>query len=101
MSQYRINTPDGRWLIYGFDRPLCEYFFQLTHTEPEIDAMSPEDGRSAEYKYAIGNDTVLTPHPDYPTKMKYTTDEMLIIVKDYLNLLPDSHLLAIAMGLPF
>lgn len=29
MSQYRAKTEDGKMLLYGFDRPLQEYFLTV------------------------------------------------------------------------
>ena len=74
---------------------LQEYFIQLFDEEDE-------DAEIDNVIFSISNNTTMTPHPNYPNKMIWSTSELLeLIKKDYPDTLPFKHLEAMHMDLPF
>lgn len=97
MSQYTRMAQDGRMLMWGYDYPLCEYFFAVYFNEEEMKTRDEDN----DIYFNISSHTTLTPHPDKPKQMDYANSEILELMKPYHNEIPKEHRDAIAMDLPF
>lgn len=99
MSRYAIpsTTNPAHTIHYGYDRPLQEFFVQVTTTE--LDENNP--GRSADLILMLGTENVLYPDPKNPTKQHYTTNDLIDLIKDYGGVLPENHWLSLDFGIEF
>lgn len=99
MSRYSIpsNINPAHTIHYGYDRPLQEFFVQVTTTE--LDDNNP--GRSADLILMLGTENVLFPDPKNPTKQHYSSYDLLQLIKDYGGELPEHHTLGLVMGFEF
>lgn len=88
MSRYTKTIEGGKELSWGYDRPLQEYFVQLFCTETE------------EPIFDCGNVSTTVPHPANE-KLRYSNSELLEIMQEFSGHIPEEHLQAVAMDLPF
>jgi hypothetical protein len=90
MSQHRIETmkKGKRYrVVYGYDRPLREYFIQAWDLE--------SDGAPL---FSVSNRFALEPHPDTPEKFDYSNGELLELYEEWG--VPEEHVQLLAMDLP-
>lgn len=97
MSRYTKETADGKViLVWGYDRPMSEYFFQAFLKEVKED----ED----DVIFSISSYHTLNPHPKHPKKMQWSNTEILqLMEKEYVGVdaIPTAHRNALAVDLPF
>lgn len=92
MSQYRTIINDKMYM-YGYDRPLQEYFFACFNTKAGDD----DEG----VLFSISSHCTLAPHPDYPGKLNWSNGELIDIVKKEMgDNAPEEFLNAMALDLP-
>lgn len=94
MSRYTKKLKeDTQTLVWGFDRPMSEYFIQLFDDTETIG-----DG----LVFSISSVFTMVQHPDHPGKTKWGNGELLeLIKKDYPNDIPSEHIDALVMDIPF
>ncbi len=94
MSRFTTEIEDGKkTLVWGFDRPMSEYFIQL------IDNVTEED---EDVVFAISNVFTLTPHPEHLDKERWSTGELVeLLQKDFANKVPQEHIDHMLLDLPF
>jgi hypothetical protein len=97
MSRYTTPLPNGRTVAYGYDRPLQEYFISEYYSKEE---MLNKDADS-DCVYCISSHTTLVPHPNSPEKMQYANSELLEILESYGDAIPEQHIVALTLDLPF
>lgn len=111
MSRYSAKLQNGRTIVWGYDRPLSDYFLQELFSDEEMKEKvknlgKDEDGedeelcRTDEYVFAIGTDMCLTPHPDHPDRMRFSRTEILEFMANYLEI-PEAHKQAVARDMPY
>jgi len=84
MSRYTLEIGGGV-AVYGYDRPMRNFFLQLWNTKHEL-------------QFNIGTRMTLQPDPRTPDKMNYEADEFIEIAKDYGIPIPSNHELGILMS---
>lgn len=84
MSRYTIELGGG-FAVYGFDRPMNNYFIQLWNKKQEL-------------VFNIGSKTTFAPDPRTPEKMLYETEEMIAVAKDYGIPIPSNHEMSILLN---
>lgn len=95
MSRYTKEIEDGKTvLVWGYDRPMSEYFFQAI----KMDAEEDED----DVIFSISSYHTLKPHPKFPNRMTWSNTEILqLMEKEYPGVIPAAHRNALAGDLPF
>jgi len=94
MSRYSKSIKGDLEIVWGYDPPLEEFFFQLHN-------MDTRSNGDEECVYAISNVFTMKPHPKYPEKLHYSNTELLDIMFEYEEHIPGKHILHISLGLPF
>ncbi len=88
MSRYAKKVDNAYTLNWGYDNPLKEYFIELLDSE-------------GEHVCALGTNVCLMPMPESPRKMKYSKAEIQAVFNRYAEYIPEAHLSALALDLPF
>lgn len=111
MSRYTAKLQNGRTIVWGFDRPLSDYFLQELFSDEEMeekikqlgkdeDDEDEELNRADEFVFAVGTDMVLTPHPDYPDYRRFSRTQILQLMEKYPEI-PEAHKQAVATDIPY
>lgn len=90
MSQYtKFVQKHGKnyRVVYGFDRPLTEYFIQVWDSADEDCPV-----------FAVSNYCTLDPHPEAPDKFRYTNSELLPLFLEWE--VPEEHIHCLVLDLP-
>jgi hypothetical protein len=94
MSRYTKVIPEkGIEIAWGYDRPLASYFIE------EFKLDTPED--EEEVVFSISSIMSTDPHPRTPNKFNYSNSEILTIMKEYEEYIPEDHLHAVALDIPY
>lgn len=101
MSRYqKTSTLNGKAVqfAWGYDSPLQEYFFQCFKEDYSDD--------ENEVIFSISSVFTLDPHPDFPNKERWSNGELIELMERYKDesgecIIPEKHLQAIALDLPF
>jgi len=90
MSRYTKKIQSGETIVWGFDRPLSEYYLQLYDKEDKLN-------------FSISNYYTIEPHPKFPQKIKWSTGELLELIEkeNYKEHIPKEHLQYMIADLPF
>jgi hypothetical protein len=94
MSRYTKQIDDALY-VWGYDRPLQEYFLQAHNLKEPL--RDDDDG----VLFSISSYNTLKPHPSTPRKMRYSNGEILELMEDLGDVVPEEHRYAIAMDIPF
>lgn len=86
MSRHSHQNEKGETIVYGYDGPCQSYFIQKYDVEGEI-------------VYDLDSVFTTVPHPDTPTKMRYSNGEMLEVYET--EGVPDEYKTMLALDLPF
>jgi hypothetical protein len=95
MSRYQGKSNDGHYTFaWGYDRPLSEYFFSKFDNQAE-------EGEE-DCVFSIMSHTTTQPYPAQMDKMHWTNAEIISLMNaEAAGIIPDDHLLAIALDMPF
>jgi hypothetical protein len=95
MSRYSAELSNGRYIAWGYDRPLSEYFL--------IEYKSPEEieNEDDDMVFNISSHSTIIPHPETPKQLDYANSEILELMKGYGNAIPEEHKIAVSFDLPF
>lgn len=92
MSRYTHKVDEHISYAWGYDEMLSEYFlgcFDDSRREDEDDCV-----------FSIMTNTTTKPHPSYPTKLFYSSDEILELMSS-MDFIPNEHKARILLDLPF